>query len=72
MSIKGSTIGARHLAESAIWLASQNEFAIDVPDHLGVFVESAVSHTNDPHGWLRRFLSWARTLPTINSETAKA
>jgi hypothetical protein len=57
--MKGSTAGARHLAESAIWMAWWGRSG--APEALGTLMESVVSH------WALatfvEFLTWRGQLP---------
>lgn len=39
-----STAGARHLAESAIWMASR---PARMPERIGTFLETALEHMED-------------------------
>ena len=58
--MKGSTPGARHLAESANWLAWHARAA---GDPLGTLMETALGHWSMKQ--LDAFLAWYRKLPEV-------
>jgi hypothetical protein len=59
-SVKGSTRGARHLAESAVWLAWQIEAAHAMPSW-GMLAECVLAKWKASR--LAEFLEWRKGLP---------
>lgn len=57
--MKGSTAGARHLAESAQWLAWYTCYSPSGP--LGTFMEAVALHWSAVR--FVEFVRWAETLP---------
>lgn len=56
--MKGSTVGARHLAESRNWLEWNREFRLL---EVGTLMQTAMMHWDV---WQRAaFLAWSRQLP---------
>ena len=57
-----STAGARFLADSAIWMASQEPPKLKAPHHLGTLIETALQHMDDERK--SAFLRWLEAIET--------